>query len=493
MGDIEYYQQHPRELIKCVLIGDSGVGKTKLILAEATGVGMKMGTTARHLHYPSVFAIDQYHVSQEIQDRANFVVDGVNVALRLWDTFGDHGMNRKFAYQNAHVIMLCFNVSSPCSFKNVNAIWYPEIKKFCPRIPIILVGTQSDWRCQSNNTVMIRDNGSLSKRMRECVLVSPDMGRQVAKEIGATYYETSVVSMWGVKEVFENAIRAALIARRQTRFWSSQLKRVSKPRLQQPFLPEKSSLPNVEVPVGHYQQNLQDLLDHSICVDVRFILGEHLIEAHSAILACASPVFSQLFLAHGLFSSHAEESYLLNCLVNLDDQVEFFQNATVLGKQTLLPRGFTSICLLKSCSKQMSKMIVVEVDNSIPPSAFQAIVSFLYSFNLPKGCAQLEELLHVTRFLQVKSMTECITNILNKSAYMNSEVYSNIQRRILFNSKLLIGQKCMSDVAFVLQEKTVHAHKCFLVSQCEMMAAMFMEGHFKESGHQVVGKLLPQV
>lgn len=485
MGDIEYDQQHPRELIKCVFIGDSGVGKTKLILAEATGVGMKMGTTARHLHYPSVFAIDQYHVSQEIRDRANFVVDGVNVALRLWDTFGDHGMNRKFAYQNAHVIMLCFNISSPCSFKNVNAIWYPEIKKFCPRIPIILVGTQSDWRCQSSSTVVIKDNCSLSKRMRECVLVSPDMGRQVAKEIGATYYETSVVTMWGVKEVFENAIRAALIARRQTRFWSSQLKRVSKPRLQQPFLPEKSSLPSVEIPIGQYQQNLQDLLDDGVCTDVRFILGQHVIEAHSAILASASPLFSQLFFAHGLFSSYAEESYLLKCLVNFDEQVEFFQNATVLGKQTLLPRGFTSISLVSSCGEQMSK-IAVEVDNSIPPSAFQALLAFLYSLDLPQGCVCLEELLHVTRFLQVKDLSEYITNILNKSAYMNAEVFSTIQRHMLFNSKLLIEQKCMSDVAFVLHDKTVHAHKCFLVSQCEMMAAMFMEGHFKESGHQVV-------
>ncbi|KAK3745749.1 hypothetical protein QZH41_018156 [Actinostola sp. cb2023] len=76
---------------------------------------MKAPSPLRHLHYPSVFAIDQYHVSDEIRDKANFMVDGVNVALRLWDTFGDHGMNRKYAYQNAHVVELK-EVSSYSSF-----------------------------------------------------------------------------------------------------------------------------------------------------------------------------------------------------------------------------------------------------------------------------------------------------------------------------------------------------------------------------------------
>lgn len=60
----------------------------------------------------------------------------------------------------------------------------------------------------------------------------PDQGRALAHEFGIYYYETSVFTYYGVNEVFENAIRAALIARRQQRFWMTNLKRVQRPLLQ---------------------------------------------------------------------------------------------------------------------------------------------------------------------------------------------------------------------------------------------------------------------
>lgn len=60
----------------------------------------------------------------------------------------------------------------------------------------------------------------------------PDQARAIAKELGVYYYETSVLTYYGVNEVFENAIRAALIARRQQRFWMTNLKKVQRPLLQ---------------------------------------------------------------------------------------------------------------------------------------------------------------------------------------------------------------------------------------------------------------------
>ena len=47
-----------------------------------------------------------------------------------------------------------------------------------------------------------------------------------------SYYETSVLTFFGVNEVFENAIRAALCARRTQRFWMTNLRRVLKPSIQ---------------------------------------------------------------------------------------------------------------------------------------------------------------------------------------------------------------------------------------------------------------------
>ena len=57
-------------------------------------------------------------------------------------------------------------------------------------------------------------------------------GRAVAKEMGMSYFETSVLTFFGVNEVFENAIRAALCSRRTQRFWMTNLRRVLKPALQ---------------------------------------------------------------------------------------------------------------------------------------------------------------------------------------------------------------------------------------------------------------------
>lgn len=35
---------------------------------------------------------------KQVLERSWEVVDGVNVSLRLWDTFGDHDKDRRFAY-----------------------------------------------------------------------------------------------------------------------------------------------------------------------------------------------------------------------------------------------------------------------------------------------------------------------------------------------------------------------------------------------------------
>ncbi len=73
----------------------------------------------------------------------------------------------------------------------------------------------------------------LIRQVKESDLVLPSAGRAVANELGLPYYEASVLTYFGVSEVFDNAIRAALCLRRQQRFWTSgHLKRISNPILQ---------------------------------------------------------------------------------------------------------------------------------------------------------------------------------------------------------------------------------------------------------------------
>jgi Rho-related BTB domain-containing protein 1/2 len=60
----------------------------------------------------------------------------------------------------------------------------------------------------------------------------PEKARAVARDLGIPYYETSSLTYYGIDQVFENAIRAALCARRNQRFWMTGLKKVMQPGLQ---------------------------------------------------------------------------------------------------------------------------------------------------------------------------------------------------------------------------------------------------------------------
>lgn len=148
-------EQPDRELVKCVVVGDTAVGKTRLICARACNSRLDLSQLMQ-THIPTVWAIDQYRMHKEVLERSCEVVDGVNVSLRLWDTFGDHEKDRRFAYGRSDVVLLCFSIANPTSLRNCKLVWLPEIRKFCPNTPIVLVGCKNDLR------YMYRDEQFLS-------------------------------------------------------------------------------------------------------------------------------------------------------------------------------------------------------------------------------------------------------------------------------------------------------------------------------------------
>ncbi|KAG7259260.1 hypothetical protein CRUP_013143, partial [Coryphaenoides rupestris] len=192
------YERPNVETIKCVVVGDNAVGKTRLICARACNTTLNQYQLLA-THVPTVWAIDQYRVCQEVLERSRDVVDEVSVSLRLWDTFGDHHKDRRFAYGRSDVVVLCFSIANPNSLHHVKTMWAMEIRHFCPRTPVILVGCQLDLRYADLQAV--------------------------AKELGIPYYETSVFDQFGIKDIFDNAIRAALISRRHLQFWKSHLRK----------------------------------------------------------------------------------------------------------------------------------------------------------------------------------------------------------------------------------------------------------------------------
>ncbi|XP_065256487.1 rho-related GTP-binding protein RhoB isoform X2 [Emys orbicularis] len=115
----------------------------------------------------------------------------------------DYDRLRPLSYPDTDVILMCFSVDSPDSLENIPEKWVPEVKHFCPNVPIILVANKKDLR----NDEHVRNELA---RMKQEPVRTED-GRAMAVRIQAyDYLECSAKTKEGVREVFETATRAAL-------------------------------------------------------------------------------------------------------------------------------------------------------------------------------------------------------------------------------------------------------------------------------------------
>merc|ERR1712228_344655 len=113
------------------------------------------------------------------------------------------GRLRPLSYPQTDVFLIAFSIISPNSFENVKSKWWPEIQHHAPGVPLILVGTKSDLR---NDQSMIQSLGS-----KGITMVTTDSAGARADEIGSVkYLECSALTQEGLKNVFDEAIRAAM-------------------------------------------------------------------------------------------------------------------------------------------------------------------------------------------------------------------------------------------------------------------------------------------
>ncbi|XP_042364360.1 rho-related GTP-binding protein RhoA-D-like [Plectropomus leopardus] len=173
---------------KLVIVGDGACGKTCLLIVFSKD-------QFPEVYVPTVF--ENYI--------ADIEVDGKQVELALWDTAGqeDYDRLRPLSYPDTDVILMCFSIDSPDSLENIPEKWTPEVKHFCPSVPIILVGNKKDLRNDEHT------RRELAKMKQEPVKI--EEGREMASRISAFgYLECSAKTKDGVREVFEMATRAAL-------------------------------------------------------------------------------------------------------------------------------------------------------------------------------------------------------------------------------------------------------------------------------------------
>ncbi|KAF7336113.1 GTP binding protein Cdc42 [Mycena venus] len=175
------------ETIKCVVIGDSAVGKTSLLVSYTTN------------KFPSDYVptnFDNYTITIASEESP--------CSLILFDAGqDDYDRIRQLSYPQTDVFLICLSVTSPASFKNVKEKWRPEVHHFCPGVPFLVVGTQID----------LRDDSQVIEKLaaRKQQPISSEKGERLARKIGAVgYVECSALTQKGVKRVFEEAVAAVL-------------------------------------------------------------------------------------------------------------------------------------------------------------------------------------------------------------------------------------------------------------------------------------------
>lgn len=115
---------------KIVLVGDSKVGKTSLLM---TYIEKKFPQE----NVPQVFS----NCSTTIK-----TADDKSVQLLMWDTSNDDEFKRlrPISYSGADLVLICYAVDDKQSLKNIEKRWVPEIKHFCYDVPYMVLGLKLD-------------------------------------------------------------------------------------------------------------------------------------------------------------------------------------------------------------------------------------------------------------------------------------------------------------------------------------------------------------
>jgi len=155
-------------LFKLLLIGDSGVGKSCLLLRFADDTYTES--------YISTIGVD--FKIRTIQ------LEGKVIKLQIWDTAGQERFRTITSsyYRGAHGIIVVYDVTDQVSFNNVKQ-WMQEIQRYaCDSVCRLLVGNKSDL---------------IEKKM-----VDTNTAKDYAESMGVPFLETSAKNATNVEQAF---------------------------------------------------------------------------------------------------------------------------------------------------------------------------------------------------------------------------------------------------------------------------------------------------
>ncbi|GBG32223.1 Ras-related protein Rab-18 [Hondaea fermentalgiana] len=166
-------------LFKLLLIGDSGVGKSSILLQFTDGT----------------FAADQ-NATCGVDFKVKMLQQGgKTIKATIWDTAGQERFRTLTSsyYRGAQGIILTYDVTRRDTFEHVNQ-WLEEVGKYTPGgtkdVILVLVGNKVD----------------LEEQRR----VSTREGEAWARQRGMLFIETSAKTKLGVKQVFQELVQKIL-------------------------------------------------------------------------------------------------------------------------------------------------------------------------------------------------------------------------------------------------------------------------------------------
>ncbi|CRK44749.1 hypothetical protein BN1723_006275 [Verticillium longisporum] len=155
-------------LIKLLLIGDSGVGKSCCLL--------RFSEDSFTPSFITTIGIDFKIRTIEL--------DGKRVKLQIWDTAGQERFRTITTayYRGAMGILLVYDVTDERSFNNIRT-WFANVEQHATEgVNKILIGNKCDWE---------------DKRV-----VSTEQGQQLADELGIPFLEVSAKSNINIDQAF---------------------------------------------------------------------------------------------------------------------------------------------------------------------------------------------------------------------------------------------------------------------------------------------------
>ncbi|KAK7485443.1 hypothetical protein BaRGS_00023391 [Batillaria attramentaria] len=154
-------------LFKLLIIGDSGVGKSSLLLRFADNVFSGTYITTIGVDF-KIRTVD---------------VNGEKVKLQIWDTAGQERFRTITStyYRGTHGVVVVYDVTSGESFANVRR-WLHEIDNNCDVVNRILVGNKND---DPDRRVVLTEDA-----------------QTFAQQMGIQLFETSAKENINVEEMF---------------------------------------------------------------------------------------------------------------------------------------------------------------------------------------------------------------------------------------------------------------------------------------------------